>query len=257
MKHFNWESSHPERKQGKSQKNILVVAVVIIASLIIGGIYIHYSWDRYQKMSEIEAIRLAESIGAVLPAGHIFKLSIQGKTPELSNYDLVKEKLMGLVESTSRIHYAFILAEHNQEVFILVDSNKAATFDYLPLVDLGAEISDSAWVPFQTDSSIITKPMDSQWGAWIRALVPIKEPGSGKIIAILGLSYSASEWNKNVWDQMTADISITISSLLLLYALLFIWTKHKTFRMKRKDLAFNEELYRNLFYNAPRCQDTN
>ncbi len=62
---------------------------------------------------------------------------------------------------------------------------------------------------------MLSELQTDRWGTWISALVPIKDPDTGKIIAILGIDYPASEWYARIWKRMIPDGIIVISILLL------------------------------------------
>lgn len=227
----------------------LSLVIYVAVFLIIAGFHLHFTWHRYQTMLEVEAIKLAESLGAVLPAGHIS--AIPKEDSDRSNYNLVKNKLMQLVEATSLIHYAYLLGEQDDKIFVMADSNLDDTSAYSPLGNLKEELLDNSWIPFKTDRSVLTKPIQNEWGTWIRVLVPVKELSNSEIIGILGLSYSAATWNRDVWTRMIPDAIIALSLLILFLSLLWVWGEHIALKERSTKLAFDEALYRNLFEQAP------
>lgn len=234
----------------RTYKNLAVISIVLTVS-ILAGLYLSFAWNRYQNMFASEAIKLAESLEALLPMRHISDLAEEMGDPESLEYGIIREKLIRLVDKTNLIHYAYLMGEKDGKVMILADSRPAEVSPYSPLDGFDEKIPDSDWIPFETDSSILTKPFHNHWGNWIRALVPVKDPDTGEMTAILGLSYSAAEWNANVWKRMVPDIAVTLSLLALLLAFLWILSKHIGLKEKSRQLAFDEKLYRSLFEQAP------
>lgn len=236
--------------KSKSPRARTVVLVVI--ALMLSCFYLRFAWGRYQDMRASDTIDLAQSLETLLPIDHILKLSEEAEAPGSPDYSLVKNRLIRLVQTTNSIHYAYLAVERDGRVSVLVDSNTDDTSSgYSPLGNMKQELSDSSWVPFQTERIVLTKPITNEWGTWIRALVPVKHPKGGRVVAILGLSYSASEWNSALWKRMIPDVIVMISLLVLFCALLWVWTQHALLKEKSRKLAFNEQLYRNLFEQAP------
>lgn len=228
----------------------IFIVVLIFIFIALSGLYLRFAWNNYQKSYASEALSLAQSLGTILSKEQITQLINQKEKPDELCDDSVKEKLIRLVETNGLIYYAYLLGEQNGEVLVLADSNTAADATYTPLGDWKRETTDSDWVPFKSDYSLLTKPIYNEWGSWVRTLVPIKD-SENKVIAILGLSFSSIDWNDNIWDEMVPDIIITASLMMLLLALLWIWTKYLELQKRNSHLAFDEKLYRSLFEQAP------
>jgi diguanylate cyclase (GGDEF)-like protein/PAS domain S-box-containing protein len=113
------------------------------------------------------------------------------------------------------------------------------------------EAKEEDWIPFQTGTVVLTPAMTDRWGTWISALVPIEDPDNGKVIAVLGIDYSASDWYRALWQRMIPDGIVVVSVLILTFALLRIWMLHSALKDQSKKLAYDEALYRHVFSNAP------
>ncbi len=238
---FNWLKKIPTR---------VIITFALALSLMLSSFYLQFAWNRYQKMYATESIKLAESLATLMPVNHIKDL-LEEEHADSIQRDIIKEKLIALVENTSLIHYVYIMGERDGESFVLVDSNVSDISSYSPLDDFDENIYESDWIPFKTDKSVLTKPIQNKWGGWIRALVPVKDSENDEIIAILGFSYSAKQWNLSVWKKMIPDIIVDISLLILLFSLMYILFKHSQLKERSLKLSFNEELYRRLFQQAP------
>ncbi len=236
--------------EGSKQRKLFVISVVAVL-ILLAGLYLSFAWNRYQSMFEAEAIKLAESLEALLPDQHISDLVAKDEDPNSVEYAIIRKKLIELVEKTKQIHYAYLLCERDGEPILLVDSRPAPQSPYSPLEGFEEGIPDRSWVPFQAQRSILTKPFQNEWGSWIRALVPLEPSAGGRSTAILGLSYSAAEWNKGVGKRMIPDIIVTLSLLMILCAFLYIVFKHEELKEKSRQLAFDEQLYRSVFQQAP------
>lgn len=229
----------------------LIVSVVMATVMLFGGLYLILAWNWYQNLASDDALELAESLESFLPSSHIVELSAAGGSTVVPEYKSVKNSLTRLVEVTDSIHYASLMGEQNGDIFLLADSNPAndAPHPTREPVNLGA--MDTAWVALQTDRSVLTKPLTNQSGTWIWTLVPIEDTIKEEGAVILGLSYSAAEWQASLWKQMIPDVITILSLLALVAALLWVWMKHALLREESKKLAFSEALYHSVFEQAP------
>ena len=51
------------------------------------------------------------------------------------------------------------------------------------------EYDSTIWETFESGKAVLDAPTPDRWGTWISALVPIKNPADGRVIAVLGLDY--------------------------------------------------------------------
>ncbi len=243
MKNKKATPFYPAPESRQKQKILQLISISLVVA-ILGGAYLFVAWTRYQLMFATEAIKQAETIETLLPVSHIAGLDESRRNQDLTEYNLIKEKLARLVERTSLIHYVYLVGRQDGEMIVLVDSNLADNPNFSPLENFTEELQDSGWMPFVSRQSILTKPIKNQWGTWIRALVPLPSSDDSQIVAILGLSYSARKWNAKVWQRMIPDIIIVVCLFFLVITLAHLWQKNKM-------LAMQEALYRGIFEQAP------
>lgn len=233
----------------KGMKYIFVFATLIV--LIISGLYLHFEWHKYHEMASSEAVQLAQSLESLLHPEHIEELSGSEADIERPEYSMAKTSLMRLVDTTNSIRFAYLMAERNGNIVILMDSESPDSVDYSPPGQVYTEAEDIDREPFLRGEPVLTKPTKDRWGTWISALVSIKDLESGETIAIFGIAYSATEWYTALWKQMIPDITVVVIFLLLYFALLYILIQHSRLNSLNKKMAFDEALYHSVFDQAP------
>ena len=226
----------------------LMLAIVIV---FFGAFYLHFAWSRYEHSASTEAIVLAQSAEAMLHPEHIAMLSGDSADLDSAEYQMAKRSLQRLVNIANPIRFAYILAERSSQIVFLMDSEESDSLDYSPPGQVYTEATPEDWIPFQTGAVKLTQAVTDRWGTWISALVPIKDPNNDAVIAVLGIDYSAIEWNHTLWLRMIPDFVVVVSVLILSFSLLRIWMLHTALKGQSKKLAFDEALYRNVFNNAP------
>lgn len=222
-------------KHMKARTIFSIVSMVLIAS-ILAGLYLHFAWNRYSRMAKDEALQLAQSVEALLHPEHIAALA-SDDPQALADAASVEQSLVRLVEENDSIYYAYILKQQGENIVVITDSSGADSPTSNPTKRSCEETAEINQLPFETGQGLLTEPVSLPCGTWIRALVPVKNPANGDIIAALGLSYSASEWQSTLWERMVPDILVVISLALLVFILLsLIWNNLKLKKAERSRL---------------------
>lgn len=225
-----------------NKKHVFIIFLVVF--ILLSLIYLRFVWNKYHDAASLEAITLAESVGSLLHAEHVAKLSGSSSDLEKNEYILTSLSLANLAKASDSIHFAYLLGEENDNMIFLADSESPESPDFSPPGQLYTEAKDIDWQPFRTGKTVLTEPTTDRWGNWISAMVPIIDPINGRVIAVLGVDYSASEWQMQIWKKMFPDIVIVTSMLLLLVAIIGIW-------IQRAYLRRLEMLYYSIFHQAP------
>ena len=226
-----------------------ITSIVIMFAL--SGFYLFFAWNRYQNEVAAEAIVLVQSVESVLYPEDVAQLSGGADDLAKSEYSMIKRSLTRLAAVKNPINFAYLLGERNGEIVILLDSESPESPDYSPPGQVYPEADAAIWGTFASGKVVLTDPTSDRWGTWISALVPIKNPTDGRVIAVIGLDYSASEWYAHLWKHMIPDIIIVTCLLMLFFVLLHTWEQNAVLRVLGKKLAKNEALYRSVFNQAP------
>ena len=226
-----------------------ITSIVIMFAL--STYYLFFAWNRYQNEAADEAIMLVKSLETVIYPEDIAQLAANADDLAKPEYSQLKRSLTRLAALKNPINFAYLLGERNGNIVILLDSESPESTEYSPPGQIYTEADAAIWNTFDSDKVVLTAPTQDRWGTWISALVPIKNPADGRVIAVLGLDYSASEWYTHLWRHMIPDAIIVTCLLLLFFVLLHTWEQNGVLRVLGKKLAYNEALYRSVFNQAP------
>ncbi|NCD09012.1 MAG: phosphodiesterase [Negativicutes bacterium] len=233
----------------KYGKPFVILFTLIVFAL--SGLYLRFAWNRYNDEASTKAIMLAQSLETLLQHQQIAALSGGAEDLAKPEYNMTKLSLTRLVGSKNPIEFAYLMGEQDGKIVFLIDSESPESLDYSPPGQVYEEADDETWEPFKSGKTILSEPATDRWGTWISALVPIKDPADGRVIAVLGLDYAASEWYANLWQRMIPDLIIVLCALLLFFALLYTWKQNLTLKEISKKLSYSEALYRSVFNQAP------
>lgn len=226
----------------KSRKHLLIFFIVIF--ILASSLYLQSLWDNYYEENSLAAITLAESVEALLHTEHIAELSASERDLEKTEYIMASLSLSNLTKTSDSIYFAYILGVKNGRLVFMVDSEPPDSPDYSHPGQIYTEAKATDWEAFRTGQTVLTEPATDRWGTWISAMVPIIEPLSGDVIAVLGIDYSAKEWQSQIWRKIVPDVIILFFALLLLITLVVIW-------IQRSYLRTLEVLYHSVFDQAP------
>src|SRR3989338_2480210 len=191
-------------------KTYLALAIVLgaAAALTVG----FYTYHGARAVEERSLIERAEIVALSLDARELTFLA--GTLSDLENpfYQSLKGRLRKVKEVNEDVSYIYLAGKREGELFFYVDAGAIGS-DESPPGQTYEEASDVFKDTFVTALPRFEGPLRDRWGNWISAFVPITDPKSGEIIAVLGMDVSALEYRKRV--------ALTMATPIFLIAMLF------------------------------------
>ncbi len=206
-------------------KNSIAISVLILL-IGFGAFYVRYSWLESKNRTTKEVLKEAHAIEVSLNGEALRQLhgvTADNKTPA---YKDLKTKLMALVDIYSESRFIYFYTQVDGKLFFMVDSEPTQSKDYSPAGQEYTEEDPEAHIPFETGKSIISKPTADRWGTWVSVLVPVKNPETGEIFAVLGVDYPANKWLNDAKRAVAQSSIVVLAFILLLIALYIILKKN-------------------------------
>ena len=160
---------------------------------------------------------------------------------------MIKNSLTRLAAVKNPINFAYLMGERNGDIIFLLDSESPESPDYSPPGQVYTEADDVTRAAFRSGTTVLSEPAEDRWGNWISTLTPIKDSSGGRVIAILGIDYSASKWYAELWKRMIPDVIIVICILRIFLGLLYTWNQNSILKGLSRKLVYSEALYRSVF----------
>ncbi len=104
-------------------------------------------------------------------------------------------------------------AQAGGAVFFFADSEPIGSEDYSPPGDAYAEASAELRHAFDAKQDVVEGPLPDKWGVWVSALVPMPNPQTGVVVAVLGMDIDARVWK---WD-VAGKAALPVGLLLVLF----------------------------------------
>lgn len=184
-------------------------------------------------MRSNEVIHIAKSIEATLQKNYIFALEGIPEDSLKPQYQTIKQTLMEIIKVNKSARFAYLYIKRNNKIYILADSESPLSKDYSPPGQEYTEAAPGYFVPFESHNDFVTEPVKDRWGKWISALIPVKGPQTGKIVAVYAMDFDANSWNNSLIFEVSQS---SVLILLLLISILF------SFTIKEKNISLKKEI---------------
>ena len=132
-------------------------------------------------------------------------------------YQRIKNELILIRSASSRCRFIYLMGnKEDGTLYFLVDSEPEHSQGYSPPGQVYPEASAEDKKVFVANREAVIGPMRDRWGTWISALVPVRDLGTGELVAVLGMDVDAREWRRSVAIQYVPAVAVTLLFALLL-----------------------------------------
>jgi len=167
-------------------------------------------------------------------------------------YLQLKERLAAVNSANPKSRFVYLMGRRSDgTVFFFLDSEPAGSEDESSAGEIYAEASADIIRAFETQTEVVEGPISDRWGEWISVLVPLTDPGSGNLVALLGIDIDAKTWRRDIAAQAALPIALSLVLLGLLVSIIILARSRHQIISYKQALGESEEKYRSIFQNAP------
>ncbi len=199
-----------------------IFVAIFITLCFVGLIYIYYTWNYYVTQKSAETMRVVQSAAATLAPNCLSQLDFNESDLAKSEYQKLKQALISVAKINPEAKFAYIMVMKGDNIYFVADSEPPSSADYSPPGDPYYDASPEYKQPFNTGQPLQTSVVQDRWGEWISILVPIKDTDNGKVIAVFGMDYKASNWNNAAIFKTLQSLAVVMVSLVLLITFYFV-----------------------------------
>jgi len=243
-----------ERKQaGEMRSKYSTLWLCVIVSLL--AIVLFSAWQVGEANRNFRTLLLQQSqkMADTLDLKQISALTGTTTDLNLPEYQEIKRQLSFARHAYLRYRFISLMGKDDKGNFIvLVDSESPNSKDYSPPGDIYYEADSDLQNVFLKGESFINKmPIKDRWGSWISAFVPLKDPVTGKILAVLTIDIPASGWYETIIRHSALRISLGTLILVLGFLLFIQWNNNRLVKKQNQELMESENRLRSYLLNAP------
>ena len=218
--------------------------VVLVAGLLIVW-WTVISLDGQMRLELLDEAHLATSF---IDFDAIKNLSGQEADLNTANYQTVKRLLTSIHAADSDFRFIYLLGRRpDGEVFFYIDSEPADSADNSPPGQVYPEASPLIRAIFDNKTAALEGPFSDRWGTWISALVPVIDPTSGEVFAVVGIDVNAQNWYLNIARRSAMPIGLVVVMMLLGATYLRLYSQNKLVHAQQDRLRESENQFRALF----------
>jgi len=154
---------------------------------------------------------------------------------KLTDYRDLKTQLIAFRAANPLCRFIYVTGIKNDgNIFFFVDSEPIESGEYSPPGQFYEEASDHFKRVFSTGEPYVEGPVADRWGNWVSALLPIIDPKSQNIYAVLGIDVDARNWTADILSHCTPAI---LTSLLFMALLTFLFILFRRSDRARRQIA--------------------
>ncbi len=231
------------------RQGLLVLLVLVF--FLSGAVYIAHTNVSEIRQLRDHALTIAKSAQAFLTVDLIKALDVNESDLTKDEYLRLKDSLIQIKSYNHDVVFTYLYTQRNNQIYFMADSELPDSSDYSPPGQLYDEATEVDRNLFEDGNAIITQPITDRWGTWVSALVPIKDPATGQIIAAFGMDYDAAKWSADVWGHVINAVALISLTFLLLLVLYRMYIRSRERELLIRKLNDSEALFRTVFEQAP------
>ncbi len=211
------------KNQRKSGLEILLFLIIAV----LGIIYVHYTWEKFDKDKSEQVLQIARSIEATLPIADLKALEAKPEDINKPEYQSIKNTLKKVISVNPKASFAYLYAQKEGKIYFIADSEPEESEDYSPPGQEYTEAKPQDRQPFADGKELVTPPLTDRWGTWISVYIPVKDEISGNVIAVYGMDFNAKLWDTLLFYAVFKSSLIILLLLLTCFFLLRIIAKNR------------------------------
>lgn len=150
------------------------------------------------------------------------------------NYLKLKTLVTDQKDASSSARFVYLLGQYdNGTIFFFIDSEPADSPDNSPPGQIFAVPSVTIDNAFNGTAGT-GGPLADQWGVWVSGMVPLFDPETGKVIAVLGMDISADNWNH---DTIISGLVPGLAAVLTTMVVAIFFTLQSRRREENRKLS--------------------
>ncbi|NLG35482.1 MAG: PAS domain-containing protein [Lentisphaerae bacterium] len=189
--------------------------------------------DRSRRSSLLLQARL---IANSLHPGRVAHLASSPGDAASPDYLRLKHQLETIRQTDPRYHYLYLMGRQpDGEILFLVEAIPPDESEDPPGYSY-SEASDELHRVFTDLQPFTEGPLQDEWGIWISAHVPVLDPESGTILALLGVDVDARNWHRDILVRAALPSILAAITILLGLTAILLLQGRRRLRGQQADL---------------------
>jgi PAS domain S-box-containing protein len=208
------------------------MAVGLVAVFAVGAFLIGWQVAMADRGMRADLLKQVWQVANAMSREQVQALTGTEADRNTPQYRLLKDKLTAVRAGKPHCRFVYLLgrttarpaaaapAVGRERFFFFVDSETPGSKDYSPPGQLFAEPTAELRRVFDDQAATVEGPVSDRWGVWISALVPLADPHTGALLAVLGMDVDARDWSWAVASHAALPVGMILLLLIGVAAIL-------------------------------------
>jgi len=193
----------------------LWIGGTITALLISGALFTWWSVNRADHAMRDDLLQQANQVAPAITLRRLQALT--GTVADLTTPDYLrlKEQLADGQKANPGCRFAYLMGRKpDGRVFFFVDNEPVGSEHESPAGQIYKEVPSEYLRVFAEGKALTVGPVTDRWGTWMTALIPLTDPASGELIAVMGMDFYARAWNLDVASRVALSVGLLFVLLI-------------------------------------------
>jgi hypothetical protein len=193
----------------------LWMAGAFATALIAGGFLAWWTVARVDRELRANLLQQTRLVAQAVNLDRVQALSGTKADLDSPHYRRLKDQLAAVRSATLQCRFIYLMGRRTDgAVIFFVDSEPVGSKDCSAPGQVYAEVTEGARRVFDVKTSIVEGPATDRWGVWVSALVPLTDPHTGAVVAVLGMDIDARTWNWDVASRAAPPVGLMLVLLI-------------------------------------------
>lgn len=172
-------------------------------------------------------------------------ISLTGTAADIDSlaYQQLKQVLMVMRRDYPDARFIYLMGRHpDGTIFLYADSESPDSPDYSPPGDIFHEARDTEQLVFHSGFPVFHAPLKDRWGTWATAYVPISDPQTASVLAVLGMDIAREDWNRKLFRAAWPALSVMFIALGLILGAALVVHRRRSAPVSTGNEAWSPEV---------------
>ncbi|NVN91309.1 MAG: PAS domain S-box protein [Desulfuromonadales bacterium] len=191
----------------KYMRRIGTAAVLFIAVTL----FACWTVVRVDREMRSDLLRQTRLVARMVNLDSLKTLTGSGADLTSPEYVRLKEQLATFRSANPQCRFVYLMGRKaDGMLYFLLDSEPVGSRDYSPPGQLYGEAPSEYRRVFDTRTATVEGPDTDRWGTWVTALVPLTNPQTSAVVAVMGMDIDALTWKWNVATRAALPVGLVL-----------------------------------------------
>jgi len=201
---------------GKAGFSGSLLALLLVLLFGGGGLLAYWECRKEDQRLRVDLLTEACMLAQTVSPHQVQNLRGYETDETSPSYQAMKNQLTAIRSVNPRCRFIYLLGMRQTNVFFYVDSEPPDSKDMSPPGQLYSEVKEPMRRVFFTGEAAVVGPYTDRWGTWVSALSPIREPETGRILALFAMDVDARNWARDIQGHALQPLLITLLLAVIL-----------------------------------------